>query len=144
MPMTQVKKLYNKGGKTKAKKYADGGAVTAQIPEGLGPKRNATLSRAIDRVALANQEPGGASRAYISGPSLSIEEKAPKSSIKPKKDPGKMKGGGKVKDSKTGEMRPAFLVDQNGMKMGGVTVPKTKGYFKGGKTKGYTKGGKIK
>jgi hypothetical protein len=56
-------------------------------------------------------------------------------------------GGGKMpmkKDSKTGEMRPAFLVDQNGMKMGGVAVPKTKGYFKGGKTKGYTKGGKIK
>ena len=55
-------------------------------------------------------------------------------------------GGGKMpmkKDSKTGEMRPAFLVDQNGMKMGGVTVPKTKGYFKGGKTKGYTKGGKT-
>jgi len=55
-------------------------------------------------------------------------------------------GGGKMpmkKDPKTGEMRPAFLVDQNGMKMGGVTVPKTKGYFKGGKTKGYTKGGKT-
>ena len=54
--------------------------------------------------------------------------------------------GGKMpmkKDPKTGEMRPAFLVDQNGMKMGGVTVPKTKGYFKGGKTKGYTKGGKT-
>jgi len=55
-------------------------------------------------------------------------------------------GGGKMpmkKDPKTGEVRPAFLVDQNGMKMGGVTVPKTKGYFKGGKTKGYTKGGKT-
>jgi len=55
-------------------------------------------------------------------------------------------GGGKMpikKDPETGEMRPAFLVDQNGMKMGGVTVPKTKGYFKGGKTKGYTKGGKT-
>ena len=57
-------------------------------------------------------------------------------------------GGGKMpmkKDSKTGEMRPAFLVDQNGMKMGGVAVPKTKGYFKGGKTmqsKMATKGGK--
>ena len=54
--------------------------------------------------------------------------------------------GGKMpmkKDPKTGEMRPAFLVDKNGMKMGGVTVPKTKGYFKGGKTKGYTKGGKT-
>jgi len=47
-------------------------------------------------------------------------------------------GGGKMpmrKDPKTGEMRPAFLVDKNGMKMGGVTVPKTKGYFKGGKIK---------
>jgi hypothetical protein len=30
-------------------------------------------------------------------------------------------------------MKPAFLVDGNGMKMGGMTVPKTKGYFKGGK-----------
>ena len=133
--MKKTSKMYAGGGKIKAKKHADGGAVIADIPKGLGPKHNATLSRTINKVALANQEPGGASRAYISGPSLSIEEKAPKSSIKPKKDPGKMKGGGKVKDSKTGEMRPAFLVDQNGMKMGGVTVPNTKGYFKGGKIK---------
>ena len=99
-----MKKLYNKGGKTKAKKYADGGAVTAQIPEGLGPKRNATLSRAIDKVALANQEPGGASRAHIRRPTGLTEEKAPKSNIKPKKDPGKMKGGGKVKGYKSGGM----------------------------------------
>lgn len=49
-----------------------------------------------------------------------------------------------MKKDKDGEMKPAFLVDGNGMKMGGMTVPKTKGYFKGGKTKGYTKGGKIK
>lgn len=63
---------------------------------------------------------------------------------------GKMKTkgyqkGGKMpmaKDPKTGQMKPAFLVDENGMKMNGVTVPKTKGYFKGGKTKGYAKGGK--
>lgn len=27
MPMTQVKKLYKKGGKTKAKKYAGGGSL---------------------------------------------------------------------------------------------------------------------
>lgn len=55
---------------------------------------------------------------------------------------GKMKTkgyqrGGKMpmaKDPRTGEMKPAFLVDEKGMKMGGVAVPKTKGYFKGGKT----------
>ena len=43
--------------------------------------------------------------------------------------------GGKMpmKKDKDGEMKPAFLVDGNGMKMGGMTVPKTKGYFKGGK-----------
>jgi len=136
--MKKTSKMYAGGGKIKAKKYADGGAVGVEMPEdlrGLGPKHNATLSRTINKVALANQEPGGASRGLVSRPSVSIEEKAPKSSIKPKKDPGKMKGGGKVKDSKTGEMRPAFLVDQNGMKMGGVTVPNTKGYFKGGKIK---------
>ena len=47
---------------------------------------------------------------------------------------------------KDGEVKPAFLVDGNGMKMGGVVVPKTKGYFKGGKTmksKMDTKGGKM-
>jgi len=34
---------------------------------------------------------------------------------------------------KDGEVKPAFLVDDTGMKVGGVTVPKTKGYFRGGK-----------
>jgi len=98
---------YKKGGKIKAKKYADGGAVGVEMPDsvqGLGPNRNATLSRNINKVALANQEPGGASRGLVSRPSVSIEEKAPKSSIKPKKDPGKMKGGGKVKGYKRGGM----------------------------------------
>jgi len=111
MPMTQVKKLYKKGGKTKtkkkAKKYAGGGEVGAAMPEsvkGLGPKRNATLSRTIDRDALASQEPGGASRARIGRPTGATEGMAPKSNIKPKKDPGKMKDGGKVKGYKAGGM----------------------------------------
>jgi hypothetical protein len=116
MPMTQVKKLYKKGGKTKAKKkakkYAGGGEVGVSMPEsvkGLGPKRNATLSRTIDRDALANKEPGGASRDYKSGPGsmANFEERAnqaPKSNIKPKKDPGKMKDGGKVKGYRAGGM----------------------------------------
>jgi hypothetical protein len=49
--------------------------------------------------------------------------------------PKGMKKGGKMPMArdKDGEMKPAFLVDGNGMKMGGMTVPKTKGYFKGGK-----------
>jgi len=38
-----------------------------------------------------------------------------------------------MKKDKDGELRPAFVVDDTGMKMGGVVVPKTKGYFKGGK-----------
>jgi len=51
-----------------------------------------------------------------------------------KKAKGYIRGGKMpmVRD-KDGEVKPAFLVDGNGMKMGGMTVPKTKGYFKGGK-----------
>ena len=99
MPMTQVKKLYKKGGKTKAKKKPRnmlGGGLTG-------------LSRHINKDALANQEPGGASRAPRGGPGsmANFEERAnqaPKSNIKPKKDPGKMKDGGKVKGYRAGGM----------------------------------------
>ena len=98
MPMTQVKKLYKKGGKTKAKKKPRnmlGGGLTG-------------LSRHINKDALANQEPGGASRrARYAHPNLGSEERAnqaPKSNIKPKKDPGKMKDGGKVKGYRAGGM----------------------------------------
>ena len=68
-----------------------------------------------------------------------------------KKTPKGMKVGGKMpmaRDS-DGEMKPAFLVDNEGKAAGGVAsqkVPKTKGYFKGGRTmknKMDTKGGKM-
>jgi len=76
-----------------------------------------------------------------------------KSKMNPRggKMPKGMSKGGKMpmaKDS-AGNLKPAFLVDGNGMKMGGVAVPKTKGYFKGGKTmnkmaaKGGKRGGKA-
>ena len=74
--------------------------------------------------------------------------KKPKGYMRGGKMPKGMKKGGKMpmaKD-KDGEMKPAFLVDDSGMKKGGVVVPKTKGYFKGGKTmksKMDTKGGKM-
>jgi hypothetical protein len=60
-----------------------------------------------------------------------------------RKTPKGMSKGGKMPMArdKDGEMKPAFLVDDNGMRMGGMTVPKTKGYFKGGKT--MSEGGSI-
>ena len=65
--------------------------------------------------------------------------------------PKGMSAGGKqkmpmVKDPDTGKQVPFFTVDDKGkMKSGGMTTPKSKGYFKGGKTmasKMATKGGK--
>ena len=51
-----------------------------------------------------------------------------------------------VKDPETGNQVPFFTVDGKGKMANGGTVPKTKGYFKGGRTmknKMNTKGGKM-